>query len=349
MAYFEKRVSAKGAVSWRVQIRRRGATQTRTFRSKARAREWAIQVEAGITGEAHPLGKHTLLEAMRRYAREVSPDKRGARWERIRLKSFEVAEMAKLPIAAVTSDHLGAWRDSRLQKVGPATVRRDMTLLAGVFELARTEWKWIRTNPMRDVRKPREPAARRRGVSADDFKAVADRLSRGPAGREVLAGFELAIETGMRAGEMWSLEREQIDLGARVAHLERTKNGDARGVALSPRAVEIIEGLLADGRPGLFTISNASRDALFRKARDAAGIPDLHFHDSRSEAVSRLSKRLKVQDLADQIGHRDLNSLMLYYKPSPADRARQLADEPRTRRSPRKPPTEGEPPRRSRG
>jgi integrase len=212
-----------------------------------------------------------------------------------------------------------------------------MNLLASVFELARTEWKWVKVNPMRDVRKPVEPPARRRGVKSSEFTALRERLT-GPAGVEVFAGFELAIETGMRAGEMWSLDREQIDLKTAVAHLEMTKNGDARDVALSPRAVEIVTGLLADGRPQLFTISNPVRDALFRKARDAAGIPDIHFHDSRSEAVIRLSKVLDVLELAEQIGHRDLNSLQSYYRQPAAERAKRLA-EPRTRRSPRKPPS----------
>jgi integrase len=339
VAYFEKRVTRKGDVRWRVQVRRQGADVTKTFRSKMRAQEWALQTEAGITGESRPLGKHTLREAMRRYAKEVSPDKRGARWERIRLTALEAHDLAGKPIAQITSDQLGRWRDARLKEVGPATVRREMNLLTSVFELARTEWKWVKANPMRDTRKPQEPPARRRGVKSTELQKLQARAST-PAERETVMGFELGIETGMRAGEMWSLGREQI-AGA-VAHLEQTKNGDSRDVALSPRALAIVAELLADGRPMLFTISNAVRDTLFRRLRDAVGLPDLHFHDSRSEAVSRLSKVLKVQDLADQVGHRDLNSLMLYYKPSAADRATQLARAaPRTTPSPPKPPTAG--------
>lgn len=338
--YIEKRVSAKGVVSWRVQVRRRGVEETRTFRTKARAREWGIQVEAGIAGESRPLGKHTVLDALRRYATEESPKKRGGRWESIRLRALErepLDALVRLPLAHVAEDHVAAWRDRRLKEVGPSTVRREMNLLAAVFELARREWKWIKANPFRDVRKPAEPPARRRGVKASELAALRARAA-SPAEREIVLGFELGIETGMRAGEMWGLAPDQFD--GSVAHLDMTKNGDSRDVALSPRALEIVADLLADGRPMLFSVSNAVRDVLFRRLRDAAGIPDLHFHDSRSEAVSRLSKKLRVQDLADQIGHRDLNSLMFYYKPSAADRATQLAaGEPRTRRSPRKRPS----------
>jgi hypothetical protein len=49
---------------------------------------------------------------------------------------------------------------------------------------------------------------------------------------------------------------------------------------------------------------------------------DLHYHDSRAEAIWRLSKKLDVMELARVIGHRDLRSLLLYYQ---AD-ADELAD-----------------------
>lgn len=346
MAYFEKRVTSKGDVRWRVQIRKTG--QNKTFRSKARAREWALQVEAGM--EVRPLGKHTFLQAMERYAAEVSPTKRGSRWERVRLAALgrePLDPVFRLPMPHVESDHVGAWRDRRLKAVSASTVRREMNLLDSVFERARREWKWVRVNPFRDVVKPQEPPPRRRGVKDSELAALRARAET-DAEHEVVDGFELGIETGMRAGEMWGLGAEQI-VGL-VAHLEQTKNGDSRDVALSTRARKIIDGLLADGRPHLFTISNAVRDVLFRRLRDAAGIPDLHFHDSRSEAVSRLSLRLRVQDLADQIGHRDLNSLMLYYKPSAQDRAKQLARAaPRTRQSPPRQPSAASRSRRSRG
>lgn len=336
MAYFEKRTTKKGVVRWRAQIRRLGLPDlNRTFRTKAHAEQWARALEGGF--EAPVVGKHTLLAAMRRYAQEVSPTKRGKRWEQLRLKAMEDDPIVRVAMAAIDSDRWGKWRDRRLEEVAPATVRREMNLLHALYEEARRGWKWVRINPFLDVRKPQEPPARRRGVKEGELEKMAEHLV-GPVGQEVLLGFELGIETGMRAGEMWSLERAQVDLDARVAHLTRTKNGDARDVALSPRAAVIVAGLLEDGRKHLFTSSIASRDALFRKARKAAGIADLHFHDSRAEAVNRLSKKLGVLELAEQIGHRDLRSLQLYYRQPAEERAR-LLDDSRTKRPPRKRPS----------
>src|SRR5207248_1525527 len=56
----------------------------------------------------------------------------------------------------------------------------------------------------------------------------------------------LAIETGMRRGELLDLRWEHVDLQRCVAHLPLTKNGDSRDVPLSRRAIETLHELRAD-------------------------------------------------------------------------------------------------------
>lgn len=339
-------VTSRGK-SWRVQVRRQGHKPV--FKSfpkkhftKSQAWAWADRAEREILTGAFTPAKHTLREAFDKYAQEVSPKKGGAKWERYRLAAdaFQKAPMASRGIGAITAADLSAWRDARLRDVSGATVRREMNLIESVLEVARKEWRWIASNPIADVSKPANPRSRRRRVKDTETAALTERLI-GPSGREVLAGFRLGIETGMRAGEMWSLERGQIDLETRVARLLKTKNGDERDVALSPVAVEIIRELLADGRQRLMRSTSAVRDTLFRKARDAAGIVNLHFHDSRTEAIFRLSKVLDVLELARQIGHRDLRSLLFYYQADAADLAKKLAASPSQTPTPRRPTTSG--------
>lgn len=314
---------------WRVQIRRTGyPVLSRTFSpplTKGHAKAWADKTEIELLTGTFTAAKHTLGEAFDKYAAEVSPKKRGARWEQLRLAAdpLRASRMAAKPIGHLTAADIGAWRDARLRAVSAGTVRREMNLIDSVLEIARKEWGWIQANPIRDVKKPAGPRSRRRRVSDAEIRKVCEHLN-GPMGSEVSAGFRLAIETGMRSGEMWSLERAQIDLRRRVAHLLKTKNGDERDVALSRHAVAIIKGLLKDRRKSLMTSSNATRDALFRKARAAAGIQNLHFHDSRAEAIWRLSKKLDPLELARQIGHRDPKSLLFYYEADAAEMARKL-------------------------
>jgi integrase len=323
--------------SWRVQIRRLGhAPLSKSFPkkhfTKSQAWAWADRAERELLAGTFAAARETLGQALEKYAAEVSPKKRGARWEAYRLAAIGKSPMASLPMGNITPAVLASWRDRRLREVAGSTVRREMNLIDSVLEVTRKEWKWIQVNPLRDVAKPPNPRSRRRRVPDTETKALCAQLERGPAGREVAAGFRLGIETGMRAGELWSLEREQIDLGRAVARLEVTKNGDARDVPLSPAAVAIMRDLLADERQMLFTVTNASRDALFRKARDTVGIKDLHFHDSRAEAVWRLSKIFNALELGRIIGHRDPKSLYFYYEDDAAALATRFAQPGASRR-----------------
>lgn len=59
----------------------------------------------------------------------------------------------------------------------------------------------------------------------------------------VALAFLLAIDTAMRAGELCSLNWDDIDFDGRVAHLELTKNGYSRDVPLSKKALKLFISL----------------------------------------------------------------------------------------------------------
>jgi hypothetical protein len=165
---------------WRAQIRRLGFPPlSRTFRTKAQAWSWAEKAERELlSGQYVGPVKHTLQDAFDKYEQEVSPTKRGGRWESYRLLSepFQKAAMASRAISTVTAAEISAWRDWRLLAVSGATVRREMNLMESVFEIARKEWRWISVNPLKDVKKPPNPRSRRRRISEAEIKAVTDRV-----------------------------------------------------------------------------------------------------------------------------------------------------------------------------
>src|SRR5690606_17018643 len=166
--------------------------------------------------------------------------------------------------------------------------------------------RWIRENPMQGVKRPAEPASRKRRVSDDEVALVmvATGLDNGDKADTAMQrtglAFLFALETAMRAGEILGLRWE--DVGEKSVTLPRTKNGDSRRVPLSKRAREILAALPKSEAP-VFDLQPGTRDALWRKA--SSGIPNLHFHDSRAEAVWRLSKKLYELELALGIVHRD--------------------------------------------
>ena len=72
-------------------------------------------------------------------------------------------------------------------------------------------------------------------------------------------------------------------------------------------------------RVDCYRVVVAKVDALFRKARDRCGIVDLHFHDSRANAITMLARHLDILDLARAVGHSDLKKLMIYYRKTAED------------------------------
>jgi integrase len=261
---------------------------------------------------------------MERFRLKVSPTRKGGRWEELRLTVLESSPLARRPLARLTGADIATWRDGRLLEVAPATVAREMALLRTVLETARREWHWLRDKPMSEVGVPKSPASRKRRITQDEIDRVT--LALGVTDTEAVTAenrtglaFLFALETAMRAGEILGLT--WADVGAKSVNLPLTKNGDQRQVPLSPRAREIIAALPRD-RPTCFDVRAGTRDTLFRRAVKAAAIPNLHFHDSRSQAIWNLSKKLDVLELARVVGHRNIASLMIYYQIS----ADELAD-----------------------
>jgi hypothetical protein len=108
VATFEKR-----GQFWRVKIRRAGLpAQTRTFDSKMLAQQWARSVESdidkGIVVDRRTAARTSLAEILERYRREVTPTKRGAADENLRLKAMAQRPFARMRMSALTSSHLAA-------------------------------------------------------------------------------------------------------------------------------------------------------------------------------------------------------------------------------------------------
>lgn len=329
----------KVAKGWRVQIAVKGQRDSRVFSVKALAQEWAVKREAELRSIDGGMGSktHTVGDVLDQYQRDVSPTKRGARWEILRLeligrKLVDGRPFRDIRLADLKASHIAAWRDQRAREVSGSSVSREMSLISHALEVARKEWGWIVTDPMKDVRRPPDNPPRERLISDKEIERVTLALGYQEGqpvalpSQRVAVAFLLAIETAMRSGEILGLTSYTVDFTKRVAHLPLTKNGGARDVPLSTRAIELLKMLppVEEGQP-LFALSAASRDALFRKAvKEKAGIADLTFHDTRHEAITRLAKKLQPLDLARMTGHTNLQELLTYYNESASSIALRL-------------------------
>ncbi|UIF87848.1 site-specific integrase [Cupriavidus necator] len=349
-------------------------TQSRTFSYKEDAEKWvrAVERELETSGfvDRREADKNTLAEVLKRYQKEVTPAKKSADIESIKIDVIlKDASLPKLKMSAITSAAVASWRDRRLKEVSGATVNREIDVISAVLNHARREWGIHVENPIPYVKRPEKARARDRRFSAEEEAYLlaaltgGERLpdgtfSKGARNPWLLPLVQLAIETAMRRGELLALEWENVDLKRQTAHLPDTKNGDARTVPLSTKAVAILAALpdpdadedaeveddAKERRTGKVFATTAlalrkgftraieraqeqyKADCKAAKRKPLAGfLADVHFHDTRHEAASRLAEKLSnVLELSAVTGHRDLRMLKRYYHPRAEDLAKKL-------------------------
>lgn len=322
MGHVQVRSDNSGKTTFQARVRRKGfPALSKNFPTESEAKRWIQEREAemclGISRVALAVS-YTLYDLIDRYIQEVTPHKRGASVEATRLRALQRAALSKIRLDDLTAQHIRAYKDVRLKTVAGSTVNRELNSISHVLDTARKEWGIsLGSNPVKDVRRPKNPPPRDRRLSAREqtalFYACAE--TRGGYLRTIV---ELALETGMRQSELVGLEWERVSLPKRTIRLMegQTKNGHGRGVPLSRRAVEVLEATAPEGERSGRVFPDLTTEAVkraFIRTCERAGLQDFHFHDLRHEATSRLfEKGLNVVEAASVTGHKDTRMLMRY-------------------------------------
>ena len=310
---------------WQARIQRRDQPSiSKSFLSKADALKWARNVESQLDLGVMLAPKQAmprLMSMVERYVKEVTPTKKGEAQERYRANQIKKTNLSDMQLDKVTGEVVAQFRDARLKEVSANTVRLDLAFLSVVFEQCRKEWGLLVTNPVRQIRmpKPGKPRQRRLEAGEEDALLAACKAS----GAHYLYSFVvLAIETGMRFGELAGVAWINVNCEKQTIYLPDTKNGSSRTVPLSTRALSAIlampksiDGRLFSAAPG--SIRSAFLYALGKaqttQSDNVTFLRELRFHDLRHEAVTRLfEKGLNPIEVGMVSGHKTLSMLQRY-------------------------------------
>src|SRR5699024_2389632 len=254
----------------------------------------------------------TITAALKRYLQEVTPTKRpGTQHTEKRRAQVLTEHLGRYSLAALTPEVIANYRDHRLagdldsngerHPRSNNTVRLELALLGHLFNVALKEWGLGLTyNPVQSIRRPSPGPGRNRRLSPEEEKRLLEAVD--AHSNPMLRWIDrVALETGMRSSEILGLTRTQIDLKRRIIRLQHTKNASSRTVPLTREAARVLrEALNHPIRPmdtDLVFFGEPGRDGKRRpyqynpvwlKTKRACGMADLHFHDLRHEAVSRL-------------------------------------------------------------
>jgi integrase len=261
-----------------------------------------------------------LSRILERYLEEVSPLKKGALQEKYRVAQVRKAKLADAFIDRVDGVAVAKYRDERLKVVAPNTVRLELALLSAVFEQCRKEWGYPVANPVREIRIPKPGQPRKRRLEPGEEEALLAACEKSGS-RYLVPLVTLAIETGMRLGELSSMTWHNVDFQKRTIHLPDTKNGSNRTVPLSRRAVTVLQEIPVSITGRVFAAKVGSIKIAFRNALERARsgsvcesfLMGLRFHDLRHEAVSRFLERgLNPLEVGMVSGHKTLAMLQRY-------------------------------------
>ncbi|MCH4540863.1 site-specific integrase [Ochrobactrum sp. A-1] len=307
---------------WQAQVRRRGMKpRCKSFDSKTEAEKWARELESqvdkfGAAPDTRILESTTLGALMKRYAEEVSPSKRGATQEIQRLGVIQRHNLAYRTLVGLSQQDIASFRDERLKTVKPATAVRELAILSHVLDVAMRDWGYpLAQNVVKMVRRPTINNSRSRRLTASEEQRILDACGDGKVEcfRTLVV---LAIETGMRRGEILGLKWTDISHNRRVISLALTKNGTSREVPLSQRAYEALMMLKQNGnidQSTPFAMTTSAFEQTWRRVLKRANVRDLKFHDLRHEAVSRFFELgLNIIEVSTISGHKELSMLKRY-------------------------------------
>ena len=301
---------------WQARVRRNGQpSMTKTFLIKQDAEKWArsieIEIDRGTYINTDYAQKTLFKEILQKYLDDVAPHMRSADNQSIRVRKLMKHPIAEVNMAHLSPKHMADYRDERLKVIKPNTVIRELAILSSVINHARREWGLNIINPVTMIKKPSSTPGRNRMLNEEELGRLFIQLEKISPWYKPLT--EFALETAMRRGELMSLLWVNVNFEKSVAFLPLTKNGDSRYVPLSVKAIGILK-LLPRGINGrVFPLNKDTVSVLFLRATRRAKISDIHFHDLRHMALTKLSDKFtNILELASISGHKELKMLQRY-------------------------------------
>ncbi len=249
--------------------------------------------------------------------------------------------------------------------IKPATVNRDLSRIRGALSRA-VDWNMLSEHPMRTVKQAKGgDDSRVRYLTADEEKALRKALgkreaerrasrarhnawhaARGSVGHPVwpVDGFTdhllpmtlLALNTGMRCGELLGLEWGSVNLPGKLVTVTigNAKSHKARHLPLNAEALDTLtrwkKRAAKDPRLVFPSPKTGGRmdniNSSWEEVCDAAKLKDFRFHDLRHTFASRLVMAgVDLNTVRELLGHSDIRMTLRYAHLAPDKLAEAVA------------------------
>ena len=205
---------------YHAQVRKSGYPPlTKTFSSLTTAKRWASTTEADMERNLHIVlpDKTTVGELLERYEEDISPQHKSHQVEKYRLKTLK-RHLGDQRVSMLSPALICRYRDQRLKAISPASLKRELVILSSVLNTAIKEWGInLQQNPVSLVSLPKVGRGRDRRLEMGEEEKL---LS---ASDELKRIIIVALETGMRRGEILNIKKSHIDFPRQTLLIPLTK------------------------------------------------------------------------------------------------------------------------------
>jgi integrase len=307
---------------WQVQIRRHNYPQIiKSFKEKSTATKYAREIELKMDKQQFEdysnAASTTLRDILTRYRDEITPKKKGAKWETYKLNLLIRHKISSLSLLHLNPTALHALKNELSINRKPGTVKHYFSFINNAWNTAERVWgiNLPPKNPIKYVILDKVYDRRDRILNEEEYKKLL--ASASVSNLRILNDMIiLAYQTAMRFGEILKLNRKDVDLNKRLITLRDTKNGEDRTIPISNIAIEVLRKYPFGER--YFIIKRDQFRHYFEQACKRAEINNFRFHDLRACAITKMFlSGMTVPEVAVISGHKTWPQLSRYTRIKP--------------------------------
>ncbi len=228
---------------------------------------------------------------------------------------------------AISPANIGDYKRKRASAgASSATIRKELQTFQAAVNWLNQECGWNIPNPVAG-RLPKPGDSRVRWITFEEYQRLLESCdSRAPYLPDMIT---LAVNTGMRSGEIRGLTWDRVDLAGSVIHLAPgdQKNRKYGSIPLNATARRVLAARFEDGQVYVFHRGEkpvgkpiGSVRKAFEGACRRAGIRDFVFHDLRHTCASWLVQNgVDLARVCEVLRHSDIRQTMIYAHLAPHD------------------------------
>lgn len=225
-------------------------------------------------------------------------------------------------VSDITPDLIERYKAGRRERVSVASVNRELACLKTMFSVA-IEWKKAPSNPARKIKLLDGENKRERILNDQEIKAYLKAVD--DSGSGYLKAFSIiALNTGMRPTEIYSLKWENINIPKRYIFIEsrHSKNKKSRKIPINEIVVDLLKEMERKTEYLFFNPTTGTHIKNIRRAFMTAckevGIEGVVPYTLRHTAATKMISEagVDVVTVKEILGHSDIKMTIRYCHPS---------------------------------